>query len=575
MVKILKVYYRFLGRRKSFFGLFMLAVLLAAFLQSITPYFYKLFVDELPSLNSNVLISILLVYISIRFGALLISMLSYTLGDLLVIDAAARVRTEVVKKVQDLDFAFHTSKSTGSLISAVKRGDGSYFNLFHTIHFRILDVIVQFIVMFAFLSRLHPSIGLSILISVIAVLSTFKFTIRNNINKRTIFNNSDDDVSSVIVDNFVNFETVKLFAKEHWERQRLAREFEKWKKNLWDYGMSFRWIDISVGGVMTLGIFATLYLSIRLTLSGEMTVGDFVLVTGFTASFYPQMFELVFALRDIAKNFADIERYFALLEEKVIVKDPKQAVHLTKVAGEIEFKNVYFSYKGGQKNALRGINLSVRQGQSIALVGRSGSGKTTMTKALMRFYDIDKGEIMIDGINIKKLTKENLRSHMGVVPQEPILFNNTIGYNIKYGKPNASDQEMIAASKLANIHDFIESMPEGYETNVGERGIKLSGGQKQRVAIARMVLADPDIIIFDEATSHLDSESEKLIQDAFWKASKNKTTIIIAHRLSTIMKADKIVVMNKGKIEEIGTHGELLRRNKSLYKHLWNLQTKN
>lgn len=563
-----------MARRRILFGVFILIIILAAALHSFTPYFYKLFVDRLPELNHSVLLNVLLAYIGIRLLALFTNMISYTVGDYLVIDAGAEARTSVFERVQDLDFAFHTSKSTGSLISAVKRGDGSFFNLFHAIHFRILGVVVEFFVMLAFLAYLNPIIGISIAASVIALLFTFKFTIGNNINKRSQFNDAEDDVSSVIVDNFINYETVKLFAKEDWERGRLADVFVRWKQKLWEYGMSFRFIDITVGGVMTAGIFSTLYLSIRLAISGEISVGDFVLVTGFTASFYPQMFELVFAMRDIAKNFADIEKYFSFLDEKIQVKDPKNPLSLTKVDGEIEFKNVYFSYKGGQRNALKGVSLQVRQGQSVALVGRSGSGKTTMTKALMRFYDIDKGSISIDGIDITKLTKQELRSHMGVVPQEPILFNNTIGYNIKYGRPTATDKELIAASKMANIHEFIESMPDKYKTNVGERGIKLSGGQKQRVAIARMILADPDIIIFDEATSHLDSESEKLIQDAFWKASKNKTTLIIAHRLSTIMKADKIVVMDKGKIVEEGTHGELLNKKTSLYKHLWNLQTK-
>lgn len=574
MLKLLRVYYRYLARQKILFLVFIVVAIASAGLYSITPYFYKLFVDALPSLNYDNLLRILLVYVVVRFLALAVSVATFFVGDMILFNSAAKVRTDVVHKIQDLDFAFHTSKSTGSLISAVKRGDGSYFNLFHTIHHRILDVVVQFIVMVTFLSVLDVRIGLAISASVFALLATVRFTIGYNIKTRTAFNNAEDDVSSVIVDNFINYETVKLFAKESWERERLKKVFDVWLKKLWDYGNSFRLIDISVGGVMTLGIFATLLLTLNLAVRGEISVGDFVLVAGFTATFYPQMFELVFALRDIAKNFADIEKYFSFFDEEVQVKDPKKPLHLTKVKGEIEFKNVYFSYKGGQKNALRGVSLEIREGQSVALVGRSGSGKTTMTKALMRFYDISKGQITIDGVDITKITKQELRSHMGVVPQEPILFNNTIGYNIKYGRPTATKKELIAAAKIAHIHDFIEKMPEGYDTNVGERGIKLSGGQKQRVAIARMILADPDIIIFDEATSHLDSESEKLIQDAFWKASKNKTTIIIAHRLSTIMKADKIVVMNKGKIEEVGTHLELLNKKSSLYKHLWDLQTK-
>lgn len=574
MLKILRVYYHFLGRRKFIFGALLMTIIASAALYSITPYFYKLFVDTLPTLNYTNLLAILGVYVLVRISALLVSTISYYIGDILLFDSAAEVRTEVVKKVQDLDFAFHTQKSTGGLISAVKRGDSSYFNLFHAIHFRILEVIVQFSIMFALFSALDARIGISIALSVLALLATVKFTIKYNMKTRNEFNDAEDDVSAVIVDNFINYETVKLFARENWERARLEKVFITWKEKLWKYGNSFRVIDISVGGVMTAGMFATLYIALRLTVSGEMTIGDFVLVTGFTASFYPQMFELVFAFRDIAKNFADIKKYFSFFDEKLQVKDAKKPLHLNKVKGEIEFRNVYFSYKGGQKNALKDVNFIVRQGQSVALVGRSGSGKTTITKALMRFYNLAAGVITIDGINITKLTKQELRSHMGVVPQEPILFNNTIGYNIKYGKPTATKKELIAAAKMANIHEFIESTPDKYETHVGERGIKLSGGQKQRVAIARMILSDPDIIIFDEATSHLDSESERLIQDAFWKASKNKTTIIIAHRLSTIMKADKIVVMSKGRIKEVGTHGELLNKDGSLYKYLWNLQTK-
>jgi ABC-type multidrug transport system fused ATPase/permease subunit len=304
-----------------------------------------------------------------------------------------------------------------------------------------------------------------------------------------------------------------------------------------------------------------------------ITTGDFVLVVGFTSSFYPKVFELVWGFRDMAKNYSDIQRYFGLLDHQIEVKDPKKPVKIKRIVGEIEYKNTSFSYGDSKTDAINNIDLKIRPGQSVAFVGKSGAGKTTVVKLLMRFFDVTSGEILIDRINIKKITKSHLRSFMGVVPQEPILFNNTIGYNIAYGREKATKREIEAAAKLANIHDFIKSLADGYETKVGERGIKLSGGQKQRVAIARMILSDPEIIIFDEATSQLDSESEKLIQDAFWKAVKNKTTIIIAHRLSTVMRADKIVVMDDGKIIEVGSHNELIRKKGGLYKHFWNLQT--
>ena len=228
--------------------------------------------------------------------------------------------------------------------------------------------------------------------------------------------------------------------------------------------------------------------------------------------------------------------------------------------------------KNAPESAQKNINLKIRQGQSIALVGRSGSGKTTLIRLLMRFYDLDKGRILLDGVEIKNLTKSHLRSFIGVVPQEPVLFDNTVAYNISYGKNGATKSEVAAASKIANLNKFIETLPKKYKTHVGERGIKLSGGQKQRLAIARMILSDPEIIIFDEATSQLDSENEKLIQQALWRVAKDKTTIIIAHSLSTAMRADKIIVMENGRIIEKGSHKALLAKKKGLYRHFWQLQ---
>ena len=297
------------------------------------------------------------------------------------------------------------------------------------------------------------------------------------------------------------------------------------------------------------------------------------MIISFIGMFFPKLFDLIYGFRDISIGYADIQKYFGILSYPIQIKDPENPIHKEIVRGEINFDNVSFSYKESKKNAISGIDLTIRESQSVALVGRSGSGKTTLIKLLMRFYDVDKGGITIDGTNINDFTKSNLRSFMGVVPQEPILFNETIGYNIGYGKEKTSHDEIEAAAKLANIHEFIEGLPKKYETAVGERGIKLSGGQKQRLAIARMILSDPDIIIFDEATSQLDSENERLIQEAFWRVARDKTTIIIAHRLSTAMRADKIVVFEKGKISEIGSHLFLLSKKNSLYKHFWDLQT--
>jgi ABC-type multidrug transport system fused ATPase/permease subunit len=382
----------------------------------------------------------------------------------------------------------------------------------------------------------------------------------------------EDRISGIIVDNIINFETVKIFSKEAWEQKRLKNAFKVWMKKLWGYSHSFRVLDISVGTIVNLSIYLILLFTLNRSVGGNFSVGDFVLVLGFVNNFFPRLFDLVWGFRDIAKHYADIEKYFGILDYDVKVKDPKNPVELTRIKGEIVYDNVGFSYEGGTKDAVKDIDLTIRQGQSIALVGRSGSGKTTLVKLLMRFFDLEEGKITIDEVDIKNMKKADLRSFIGLVPQEPVLFNNTVGYNIGYGKGRASKKEIRAAAKIANLDGFIETLPKKYKTHVGERGIKLSGGQKQRLAIARMVLSDPDIVIFDEATSQLDSENEALIQDAFWRAVKDKTTIIIAHRLSTAMRADKIVVMEKGKIVEKGSHKELVSNKDGLYKYFWDLQ---
>lgn len=574
MWKFLRVFYGFILKRKLAFAGFVVLVIIATTLSNITPYFFKLFVDEIPKLNYANLIRLLYFFMGINLMGLAFNIASFWLGDFILFNSAKEARLKIFNHVQSLDFAFHTGKSTGSLISAFKRGDSAFFTLFFEIHHRILEIAVSAFVMFYFFSELDVRIVIFAFLSIAITLIVTKFIISFNIQKRTVFNEKEDEISGILTDNLINYETVKLFAKERWEEGRLKDKFTGWIKALWGYGNSFRLIDFSIGGVTNLGLFLILFISLGSSVKLKLTVGDFVLVTTFVGLFFSKLWELVFSLRDIAKTYADIETYFGLLDNQIAVKDPEKPIKLANVSGRINFHNVTFSYKDGKQGALKNFDLKIKQGESIALVGKSGSGKTTAVKLLMRFFDTTKGSITIDSIDIKNFTKDNLRSLMGVVPQEPILFNNTVSYNIGYGKENATLGEIKAAANLANIDAFIESMPQKYETQVGERGVKLSGGQKQRLAIARMILSNPDIIIFDEATSQLDSESEKLIQDAFWKVREGKTTIIIAHRLSTVAKADRIVVMEEGKIKEVGTHQELLKNKDSLYKHFWDLQIK-
>ena len=575
MYKILKTFYRYATAKKLAFACFILLVIITNILYNLTPYFYKLFIDAIPGKNYDQLFNILVIYMCVRISALILDVANMGLGDFNLFSAAVQVRLDIFKYVQDLDFVFHSNKSTGSLISAFKRGDSAFFSIFDALHHRMLETLVSILVMFYFFSKLDILIAGAAVLSIALTLLATRFLLRNNLTKRIKFNAEEDNISAVITDNLINYETVKLFAREDWERKRLGEAFVPWKKSLWDFANSFRIIDLSIGGIINTGIFLIFLATLRGVVGLRIDIGDFVLIVAFINAFSPKLWELTWSFKDIAKNYADIENYFGLLDHTIEVKDPESPKSKDVLRDfSINFENVHFTYNGRTKNAINGINLKIEKGESVALVGRSGSGKTTLAKLLMRFYDIDGGEISIDGTNIKDFNKSTLRSFVGVVPQEPILFNNSIAYNIGYGKDNPKIADIKSASKLANIDTFIESLKDKYETEVGERGVKLSGGQKQRLAIARMILSDPDIVIFDEATSHLDSESEKLIQDAFWKARKGKTTIIIAHRLSTIMRADKIVVMENGQIKETGTHENLIKDKKSLYKHFWDLQIK-
>lgn len=568
-----QLYYGFLFKYKKKFVFFLVFLLLYGIAESIQPFFYKLLIEVIPSGNFGLLGQIIVLFFVVRIGRLLLNILTYWSGDNILLPAARDARLAVFKKIQDLDFAFHLQKSTGSMISSIKRGDLAFFSTFHILNIGVMRVLIGFLVVIFFFFQVN--VWVAVLMMVAFGLNFFcsYFLIRNNIYARKAFNKAEDDISAVIVDNLLNFETVKLFAKEKKELSRLKFEFSPWLRRLWQYANSFRLIDLIVGGIGNLGFMLVLFYSANLFRLGQLSGASLVMIVGFVSEFYSKFFDLVFQLRDLAKQHTDLISYFSPLNQKTLVLDPKKPLSLDKVRGKIEFENLGFSYPEGKQDALNSVNLVIKPGESVAFVGRSGAGKTTITKLLMRFYDPTNGRILLDDIDIKNFTKDHLRSFMGVVPQDPILFNNTIEYNIAYGSDLYSPKDLARAIKMANLDEFIDSMPDGLKTHVGERGVKLSGGQKQRLAIARMILANPEIIIFDEATSQLDSQSEKKIQDAFWKSAKGKTTLIVAHRLSTVVKADRIVVMDAGTIVEMGTHRQLLKNKKGLYRHFWDLQT--
>lgn len=575
MGKILRRFYQFLLVYKKSFILFLTALVLSTVLENLNPYFFKLLVDNITQGREyELLIKILFVFVGSRILTNWLRSLSAYLGDRVIIPAARDVRVKIFRYIQDLDFAFHVNKNTGSLISAFKRGDQAFFDLYERIHENILSAIVSLIVVLSFFSGVNWTI-VWIMLGLFAInISVSLILIKLNMKWRKEFNDAEDMISGVITDNLINYETVKFFAQEREEEKRLKANFVEWTRKIWGFSNSFRVMDVTIGTLSGLGMLAILWVTIRQLSNQEITAGDFVMVTGFITGFYYRFFELMYRFRGIAKNFIDLEKYFELLDNEIIVKDPIRPRKFKKIEGKIEFRNVSFSYPDNEARVLNGVDLEVKPGQSVAFVGKSGAGKTTIVKLLLRFYDLKGGQILLDGTDIRELSKSHLRSFIAVVPQEPVLFNNTIGFNIGYGKKDVTQKEIEGAAKMANLHEFIAQLPDTYETQVGERGIKLSGGQKQRLAIARALIVNPKVIVFDEATSNLDSESEKSVQEALWKTAKDRTMIIIAHRFSTIRKADKIVVMDGGSVAEVGTHSQLIRQKGGLYRLLWNLQAK-
>ncbi len=573
MLKTLKRYYSFLWRYKTYFIVFFCAFSIYAISANIQPYFFKLFIDNIPKSNFGNLFKIFIAYILARIINVIADVISGISGDRMLMNSSRDVRLEYFKKINDLDFAYHLSKKIGTLISAVKRGDNAFFDVHYVLHWRMGSVFISFLIMLFFFSRLNIYLLLSLLVSLAVTIIIGKKLIRNNLTTRKAFLEKDDHIMDVLIDNLNNFDTVKLFAKEQWEHNRLSDLHREWYQKFYLFTKSFRQIDINIGMIGNLSIFSILVLGLFQFKNGMITIGDYIMVVSFITSFYPRLFEVIYETRQMVTATVDLEKYFKVFDEEIKVPDPINPVKKKNVLGKIEFKNVSFIYPDNKKNALDNFSLSIQPGESVALVGKSGAGKTTIGKLILHYYDIHHGEILLDDVNINKYTKSNLRSFIGVVPQEPILFNDTIAYNIAYSKPAASKRQIIAATKLANLHDFIMTLPKKYDTLVGERGIRLSGGQRQRLAIARVILANPDIILFDEATSQLDSISEKLIRTALKHACKNKTTIIIAHRLSTISWVDKILVLDNGKVVETGTHKELVDNKNSLYNHFWQLQS--
>ena len=574
-MKIFLRLYHFIWLHKWPFILGSIPMIIAMVLNNISPFFVKWLTENAQAQNFEQASFLILIFAVLLVTANFLENLGYFITDKNMVRTSNTIAHAVLTHIHDLDFAYHTNKSSGKLISLMKRGDDAFFAYYDIINRQLLNLSISFGMMIFAFTTLKATYLFSVAILVLLTALVATFLIKINIKKRQAFNEADDEVSSARVDNLVNFDTVKYFANEEFEQNRFAALLKTWNQRLQAYFFTFRYFDGLVGNLINLALVGIMYLALVDLSQGQISLPDFLLVSTFAMTLFPKMMHLLFSMRELAKKHTDLKTYLELLDEPIKVNDPEQAKALSKIDGEIEFKEVDFAYENKQA-ILRDFSLHIRAGEVVALVGFSGAGKSTVAKLLMRMYDPQQGEVLIDGVNLKELRRVELRKFIGVVPQDPLLFNNSVYFNIAYAKHQAKRQEVLAAAKAAQVDDFVRDLSAGYDTIVGERGIKLSGGQRQRLAIARVLLEKPKIIIMDEATSSLDSASEKIIQKAFWQMVRDpkdpKTSIIIAHRLSTIMQADRIVVLDQGKIAELGTHSQLIKNKGGIYQKLWSLQ---
>ncbi|SFK73987.1 ATP-binding cassette, subfamily B [Nitrosomonas aestuarii] len=485
--------------------------------------------------------------------------------------AIRRIANKVFTHLHALSLRFHLERQTGGVSRDIERGTRGISFLMNFMLFNILPTLLEIgLVMAILINQYDIWFAVIIFITLLAYITlTLVITEWRMIFRRTM-NIMDSKANTQAIDSLLNYETVKYFGNEAWEARRYDEHLQSWEKAAIRNQTSLAALNSGQSVIVAIGITSLMFLAADQVIQGAMTIGDLVLVNAYLLQLYMPLHFLGFVYREIKHSLADMERMFSLLDENREIKDKPEAGTLNTQKPTIRFDHVDFGYDTNRQ-ILFDISFDIPAGHTIAVVGQSGSGKSTLARLLFRFYDIQSGAIRINNQDIRDVTQQSLRASMGIVPQDTVLFNDSIYYNIAYGRPDATHEEVYAAARSAQIHDFIESLPNKYETIVGERGLKLSGGEKQRVAIARSILKNPAILIFDEATSALDSNSEKQIQAELKRIAQNRTTLTIAHRLSTIADADQILVMKNGRIIEQGKHTELLAANKT-YARMWALQ---
>ncbi len=557
----------------------LLSLILAKAANVMVPLVLGDAVDQLGNLDNEahlwlgIPLAVILAYGIFRLSSLALNELRDALFARVAQHAVRALALRVFEHLHSLSIRFHLSRKTGALNRFIDRGTNSVRFLLSFVAFNVVPTVIELLLIGGILWALFGFVYTAITIVTIALYVWLTFVIttwRTRIRRE--MNDAENDIGSRTVDSLLNFETVRYFNNESHEVARLDEALSDYEKAAVRTRESLSLLNVAQAGVVTLGVTLMLVLAAFDIRNGDMTVGDFVVVNTYLLQVAIPLNILGTVYREIRQSMVDMENLFALVDEQTDVADAPDAKILRPQGGVIEFQDVSFSYEAN-RNILKDINLAVDAGTTTAIVGPTGSGKSTISRLLLRFYDPQAGRILIDGQDLRELTQHSLREAIGVVPQDTVLFNDTIYYNIAYGNPKANEDQVLAAAKAAQLDHFIQRLPERYQTLVGERGLKLSGGEKQRVAIARALLRDPEIFFFDEATSSLDSTTEREIQSNFAELSKGKTSLVIAHRLSTIVEADQILVLAEGTITERGTHPTLLAEN-GLYAKLWREQQK-
>ena len=485
--------------------------------------------------------------------------------------ALRRLALETFRHIHRLSMRYHITRKTGGLSRIIERGVKGVEFLLRFLVFSIGPLILELLLVAIILMWLFDVWYLVVVAGTIAVYIWFTFAVTEwRVKLRREMNNQDTDANQKAIDSLLNFETVKYFGAEEREAQRYDVSMRAYAKAALKTSYSLAFLNFGQSMLITCGLVGVMVLAALGVQSGQLTVGDFVMVNAYMIQITVPLNFLGTVYREIRQSLVDMGEMFDLLEQPEEVTTKEGAPDLKIDQGEITLENVWFGYDA-ERNILKDVSLTVPAGKTVAIVGSTGSGKSTIGRLLFRFYDVQKGALKIDGQDVRDVTQTSLHATIGVVPQDTVLFNDTIRYNIAYGRDDATPDEIIAAAKAAQIHEFIESLPDGYDTTVGERGLKLSGGEKQRVGIARTLLKDPPILLLDEATSALDTDTEQEIKDALARAGEGRTVITIAHRLSTIAEADEIVVLENGEVSERGSH-EVLLAHEGRYAQLWNRQ---